>query len=273
MQQLSKTKKGVLTQLSTRKMRLKHKLFLVEGRKSVTELARYGSEKFRTEFLVTLPERYPEADKLARDIRRGEGESENDIPVYVAKPQEIREISTLATPPDIIAVCQLPERPSDNEITEAELLPDLYLLLDDVQDPGNLGTIIRTAHWMGIKRIFASYGTVDVFNPKVVQASMGSLGAVDVSYVDLKRLINAHPDIPTVGLMLEGEDIYTSGLPESAFIIMGNEGNGISEDIRKAITFPLTIPPYDPQSHAESLNVAIATAITLSEFRNHVPKA
>ena len=137
-----------------------------------------------------------------------------------------------------------------------------------IQDPGNLGTIMRTAHWFGIDRIYASRDTVDIFNPKTVQSTMGSLGRVEIVYCDLGELMDKNPDMPVYGTLLDGKNIYKATLGEHGFIIMGNEGKGISESLRKRITSPLLIPPYDYSNHSESLNVAIATAVTLSQFRS-----
>ena len=140
-------------------------------------------------------------------------------------------------------------------------------LLDGVQDPGNLGTIIRTADWFGIDTIFASSTTVDVFNPKTVQSTMGSLSRVNVFYTDLTALLASHRDMPSYGTFLNGKDTYKYKTENRGFLIMGNEGNGISDEVRKLVAHPLFIPPYNPDAHGESLNVAIATAIALSNFR------
>ncbi len=264
--ELSKTRIGVLATLGRRKMRNKHGLFLVEGAKSVRDIA--DSEKFaeKINYLVATPESMDSALEIAERIaKRNTGHPE----VFVASQDDMKKISSLSTAPDLLAVCYLPERKSQEEILSSPLSPGLYLLLDDIQDPGNLGTIIRTAHWFGIKHIYASPSTVDIFNPKTIQSSMGSLGSVEVDYIELGELMNANPGIPVVGLLLDGENIFRTDLPASAFIVMGNEGNGISHLLREKITLPLTIPPFDPQDHSESLNVAIATAITLAQFRNN----
>lgn len=145
----------------------------------------------------------------------------------------------------------------------------LKLMLDGIQDPGNLGTIIRIADWFGIDHIYCSDNTVDVLNPKTVQATMGSLARVKIEYCDLEQLLDTMPkDIPIYGTLLNGENIYKTELTNEGIIVMGNEGNGISNKIRKRISKKLLIPSYpENRETAESLNVAIATAIVCSEFR------
>lgn len=247
-------------------MRRKYGLFLVEGRKSVADLVRYCAGRFGIEYLVAAPEGEDSALCLAGELA-DLGISAPEI--FSCSPSEMRDISSLTTAPGLIAVCALPARRSQEEILARPLPDDLYIMLDGVQDPGNLGTIVRTAHWMGVRRIFASPDTTDLFNPKTVQSSMGSLAAVEVEYVDLPALAAANPGIPVAGLLLEGENIYNVDLPSSAFIVMGNEGNGLSDAMRAAVDIALTIPPYDSADHSESLNVAVATAITLSQFRQN----
>lgn len=146
---------------------------------------------------------------------------------------------------------------------------ELKLMLDGVQDPGNLGTIIRIADWFGIDHIYCSRETADVFNPKVVQATMGSLARVKVEYIDLTTLLDSLPeDYPVYGTLLDGNNIYKEKLENHGIIIMGNEGNGISEAIRQRVNHRLLIPSYPAdRPTAESLNVAIATAIVVNEFR------
>ena len=149
----------------------------------------------------------------------------------------------------------------------ATIQDQLVLALDGVQDPGNLGTIIRIADWFGISDIFCSADTADVWNPKVIQATMGSIARVRITYTDLVALIK-EAQVPVYGTLLDGDNIYQQTLSQNGIIVMGNEGNGISPEIRQLITNKLLIPDFNTgDSHAESLNVAIATAITCSEFR------
>lgn len=177
--------------------------------------------------------------------------------------EAIKKISTLENLPDVVAVYKIPER----EATLTPLPKDrFYLVLDGVQDPGNLGTIIRTAHWFGVNRIFCSRNTVDVYNPKVVMSTMGSIAKVDVTYCDLKELFEINGDLPVYGLLLEGENLFEVQCPAPGIIVMGSEGHGPSDETRLHITKAFTIPPAHTDDHPDSLNVAIATAVTLSQL-------
>lgn len=190
-----------------------------------------------------------------------------------ATPLEIEQMSNLRTPQGVIGVFRKPNnRSSEFEISTSN--GPLFLALDGVQDPGNLGTIIRTCDWFGIHDIICSHDTADCYNPKVVQATMGALARVRVHYLDdlthiLSRLQAA--GYPIYGTLLDGQSIYqTNAIPDKSkgVIVMGNEGNGISQTVREIITHPLLIPPYPTNENtSESLNVGIATAIILAEFR------
>lgn len=181
---------------------------------------------------------------------------------------EMARLSFLRTPTPVLAVAEIP-------LAAKSAADGLCLVLDDVQDPGNVGTIIRLADWFGIRNIYCTRGTADCWNPKVVQATMGAILRVGVHYLSSASLVSLLSDadkknVPVYGTFLEGENIYRCDLaPDSGFIVMGNEGRGISPEIGALVTRKLFIPPYpavsDPSS--ESLNVATATAITLSEFR------
>jgi len=177
---------------------------------------------------------------------------------------ELRRLSFLQHPQQVLAVFRLPD---EANLEKTVPLDKLTLMLDGVQDPGNLGTIIRIADWFGIDAVICSPETADAYNPKVVQATMGSLGRVNVIYAPLRPLLTSLPDdMPIYGTLLDGKDIYKSELSSNGIIIMGNEGNGISADIRQLVTRPLLIPRFRQGESAESLNVAVATAITCSEF-------
>lgn len=247
--ELSKARQSIYAQLSQRKMRDKHGLFIAEGRKCVED----------TIGLFT-----PEAVVVADGFTVPEEWSCGDV-VFEVTRQQMNKISSLSTSPDVLAVYRVPR--GFYEHVPAPDADKLYLMLDGVRDPGNLGTIIRTAHWFGIDRIYASRDTVDLFNPKTVQSTMGSLGRVEVVYCDLAEVIGANPEMPVYGTLLNGENIYKATLTEHGFIVMGNEGKGISDELRELVNCPLLIPPYFADEHSESLNVAIATAVTLSEFR------
>lgn len=221
----SKAKLSKYALLRHKKYRDKEGLFLIQGTKAVADASPY----------------YEVVDRIV-------------------DPDEIRKISTLDNLPEIVAVCRIPE-------TESRLKADresFSLVLDGVQDPGNLGTIIRTAHWFGIRKIYCSRTTVDVYNPKVVMATMGSIAKVKVVYCDLTELFDSNANIPVYGLLLEGENIFTAKNLEPGFIVMGSEGHGLMNTTESRITKALTIPAANPVERPDSLNVAIATAITLS---------
>ena len=251
MKELSKTKLSVYSSLGSRKHRSRQGLFIVEGEKSVADTLPY----YDLEALVVRFDFEPKMFGLS------------DLPeerLYSTNAAGMDKLSSLSTSSPVAAVYKLPK---DKENEFADLPDDLYLMLDGIQDPGNLGTIVRTAHWFGIKKIFASKDTVDIYNPKTIQSTMGSLAKVEVVYCSLEDVIESNKNLPVYGLLLDGEDIYKAKLGNSGFIVMGNEGKGISESLRGLVTDRLLIPPYDSSDHSESLNVAIATGITLAAFR------
>lgn len=249
--EISKSKISLFSSLSTKKMRQKHRLFIVEGEKSVVDSI--GS--FDVVWICATTEWIGKHDKLIIQF---------EDKIYEVSESEMRKISSLHTAPEVLAILRLPEQNTEIEINQNEL----YLMLDGIQDPGNMGTIIRTADWFGINTIIASPTCVDIYNTKCIQSTMGSLARVNVVYKCLSEVIDSQPDMPVYGTLLTGKNIYHTKLGNNGFIIFGNEGNGISEELRGKITTPLLIPPYNPHSHAESLNVASAVAVTLSIFRN-----
>lgn len=251
--EISKTKASLLATLSSKKMRKKYGLFLAEGSKCVLDTL--GA--FNLENLVATP-KWLESNKLFDLV--------SPSSILTASEEVLKKISSLSTPPEVIAVFHLPEE-SEQKLS-LKLNPDsLYLMLDGIQDPGNLGTIIRTADWFGFNEVFCSKDTVDIFNPKAIQATMGSLKRVKVIYSDLVQLIESTEFSHIYGTMLEGDSLFSKKLSKSGVIVMGNEGKGLSEDIKKIITDALFIPPTRHEAHGESLNVAIATAITIAQFR------
>ncbi|MDB5137742.1 MAG: methyltransferase [Mucilaginibacter sp.] len=171
----------------------------------------------------------------------------------------MEKISSLKTPQEVVAQLKIPEWPSLNY---AELHGKFSLVLDSIQDPGNMGTIIRIADWFGINHIICSDDTVDAYNPKVVQACMGSLARVKVSYTSLINFLSGIK-MPAFGAMLNGDNIYNTNFGREGLIVMGNEGNGLSHEVQKLISKAVTIPRV---GKAESLNVAIATALFCSEI-------
>lgn len=180
--------------------------------------------------------------------------------------EELKKVSFLQHPQQVLAVFKQATS-GDYSINTSEL----SLALDGVQDPGNLGTIIRIADWFGITHIYCSQDTADVYNPKVVQATMGSIARVKVEYGDLLGLVESLPaDIPVYGTLLDGDNIYQQKLENRGLIVMGNEGKGISPALAKKVNHKLLIPNFpEGRATADSLNVAIATAITCSEFRRN----
>jgi TrmH family RNA methyltransferase len=190
--------------------------------------------------------------------------------VYIATNEDISKMSSMRTPQGIIGVFRQSSYPTQSESPQG-----LCLVLDSIQDPGNMGTIIRTADWFGVKDIYCSPQTVDCYNPKVIQATMGSLGHVRIHYLSLpKWFAQLPPSVPIIGTLLDGKNIYTpNAFPknETCIIIMGNEGKGISDEIKQYITHPVCIPSYAlgsaPMDKPESLNVSIATGIILAKYR------
>ncbi|MEI7980773.1 MAG: type IX secretion system plug protein domain-containing protein [Bacteroidota bacterium] len=210
---------------------------------------------------------------------------QKEIPVYETLPMEMERISALTTPSPVLAVVTIPagERVSwrAGELTNSpthQLTNSLFLALDDIRDPGNLGTIIRIADWFGIKTIFCSEQSVELYNPKVVQATMGSIVRVRVIHCNLAETLAVFSgcSIPVFGAFLEGENLYEQTLPSEGVILIGNESRGISSELEPFVTKKLFIPSYGPADadKAESLNASVATAIICSEFRrNHLPSA
>ena len=187
--------------------------------------------------------------------------------VIEASREELSRASLLKTPQEALAVFRIPQYEAEAEVVRRSLC----LALDGVQDPGNLGTIIRIADWFGIRHIFCSAGTADAFNPKTVQATMGALARVQLHYCDLRELVASLPDVPVFGTFLDGGDLYTQELSANGLIVMGNEGNGISPELAAVVNRRLLIPNY-PQGEetSESLNVAVATAVVCAEFRRRM---
>lgn len=185
----------------------------------------------------------------------------------VVSSSQIERMSMLKTPTEVIAVYEMP----DYDVDLSETVRNLNLALDNVQDPGNLGTIIRIADWFGINDIYCSVDTVDVYNPKVVQATMGAISRVRVHYCDLPGLFGTLKDVPVFGTFLDGDSIYEEKLGSNGFIVMGNEGKGISPEVEKYVGKRLLIPSYPVGVvTSESLNVGMATAIVVSEFRRRM---
>jgi TrmH family RNA methyltransferase len=258
---LSKARISFIKNLHQKKYRKEHGLFVAEGAKVVQELVNSNivvRQLFFTEaFRNQQPELLSAAGRLTECVQ------------VTAK--ELMQVTALTTPQDVMAVAVIPEAQVDIKVAGKELV----LMLDDVSDPGNLGTIIRVADWFGIKNIVCSANTVDAYNPKVVQATMGSLFRVNICYVDLESLLKenaATSKAPVYGALLQGENIYTASLHNYGFILLGNESTGIDKKLQSFISTSLTIPPGSKNnlSHPDSLNVAVSAAIICSEFNRRV---
>ena len=238
---LSKNQIRLITSLQQKKQRFVHQLFFAEGIKVIQELLNSNFE------LVHLYSTQSDFEDVS-----------NDKHTLISE-NELKKISALATPNTCLSVFKIPV---DKEIIESGLI----LALDSVRDPGNLGTILRLCDWFGVNQIVCSKDAVDIYNPKVVQATMGSIARVNVNYVDLENFIG-QTKLPVFGTFMQGSIIYKTDLPQEGIIVMGNEANGISPELEKIIKNRLTIPRFGSLQQTESLNVATATAIVLSEFR------
>jgi TrmH family RNA methyltransferase len=252
---LSKNQIKFIRQLETKKFRKREGLFVAEGPKVVGDLMR----RYRPTAIYATKEWSLLATKGTQEFSI----FNSQFSINIISDDELRRISFLQHPQQVLALFPIPPTPST-----AAANSSLSLALDGVQDPGNLGTIIRIADWFGIDTIYCSEDTADAFSPKVVQATMGSLAHVHIIYTDLLQLFEAlPPSYPVYGTLLDGDDIYQQPLTPHGIIVMGNEGNGISEAVRQKVNRRLLIPSFNAGDRAESLNVAIATAITCSEFR------
>ena len=236
---LSKNHLKLITSLHQKKYRLKHKMFVVEGVKVVNEFLKSSFELYLLFSVDSTHKNRKETIQISE--------------------QELKRISRLSNPNKILAIFYIPEQFS--------LSPKgLTLALDSINDPGNLGTIIRLCDWFGVQHLICSKDTVDCFNAKVVQASMGSLTRVKIQYVDLVSFLE-ETKLPVFIADMDGESMYEYELPKEAVLVMGNEANGISKTIREISKNILSIPRFGDLQQTESLNVATATAILLSEFR------
>jgi TrmH family RNA methyltransferase len=241
---LSKQQISFVRSLHQKKFRQMYGKFLVEGDKPVRELLSSGF-KVHTVFAV---DSWP----LAVHIKKAN--------LITVSEEELRKISTLENPKEVVAVVEIPNYQSfriDND------LQGLTIVCDNLNDPGNAGTIIRIADWFGIKQVFFSENSVDIYNPKVVNAAKGSLFRVNCIYTNLRQLFAANSSVPVYGTVLDGQNIYEADLPTKAFILIGNEANGIGEDLFPFMTHHISIPKF---GKAESLNAGVATGIVVSEF-------
>ncbi len=247
---------SAIKSLQDKKYRQKTGLFLVEGEKSVVETL---NSDFEIKTLLVTKYFYTKYSKLIKDKK-------NDC--EIVEPGEIEKTGTLESNDSALAIVQQKKTETldlngqtDDKIGENEIV----LALDNIRDPGNFGTIIRIADWYGIKRIFASIGTVDFYNPKVITATKGSFTRINVYYVDLKNYLEKSK-VPILGAFMAGENAHKFNFPKNGILVMGNESNGITPEVEKLIKQKITIPSF---GQTESLNVAIATAVLLDNWKRN----
>ncbi|MDQ0638196.1 TrmH family RNA methyltransferase [Pedobacter sp. W3I1] len=242
---LSKSQISFIKSLHQKKYRKEHGLFIVEGIKSIKE---FFQSSYQIHTIFYNSEQYNLLPKLPANIN-----------LFEVKNAELDKISTLQTPQGFLALVHIPK---NKALVLNELKNQFTLVLDGVQDPGNMGTIIRTADWFGFKDIICSADCVEIFNPKTVQATMGSLARVNIYEADLPVFLEKNT-IPVFGALLDGESIYKTQWGTEGLVVLGNEGKGISAEVIKKINKPVTIPRI---GEAESLNVAVSAAIFCAEL-------
>ncbi|MBK5210236.1 MAG: RNA methyltransferase [Flavobacteriaceae bacterium] len=237
---LSKSQLKTITSLNQKKYRTAHHLFVAEGTKIVAE---FLNSNFELEQLFCVDNAsYKNLEKVTE-----------------ISETELKKISVLVTPNNVLALFKIPS-------ATASIKSGFIVALDEINDPGNLGAIIRLCDWFGVDQLVCSTNTADCFNQKVVQSSMGSLARVSIIYTVLEDYLQ-QSNLPKYAAMMDGENVYKSNLPENAVLVMGNEANGIRESVLKLITNTISIPRFGALKQTESLNVATATAILLSEFK------
>lgn len=253
---ISKNRLKYVRSLEMKKYRKAEGVFVAEGHKLVGDLL----DVFECKYLAATSE------WLSANAAWVERQRRSGVEVDEVTDEELKRASFQETPQQVLAVFkQLTYEVDVNEVARKQLC----LVLDDVQNPGNLGTIVRLADWFGIEHIFCSKGCADIYNPKTVQATMGGIARVQVHEADLPELLRRlDKDIPVYGTFLDGENIYGRELENRGLIVMGNEGKGVSKEVAAFVTERLYIPNYpEGRETSESLNVAIATAIVCAEFR------
>jgi TrmH family RNA methyltransferase len=236
---VSKSQSKLIRSLNQKKFRLKHGLFVVEGVKNINE---FLNSSLELQLLFSTEDVFSSHSNKTQFISL----------------KELQSISHLSTAQVALAIFKIPA-------TKNASKQNRILVLDGVRDPGNLGTIIRLCDWFNIPNLICSTDTVDCYNPKVVQATMGSLTRIEVVYTDLSLYLS-NTDLPIFGTFMNGTSIYNEQLPKDFVIVMGNEANGVSKEIEKQCDHRISIPQFGNGAPTESLNVATATAITLSEF-------
>lgn len=229
-----------ITALQQKKYRQSEGLFIAEGQKVINELLH---SQFKLQHLYFTDAIFPTINE--------------DQKTQISD-EQLKKISALTSQNNCLAVFAMQDQKPAN-------ISGIVVALDNIRDPGNMGTIIRLCDWFGITQLLCSNGTVDLYNPKVVQATMGSLTRVQVNYVDLPKFLE-NQDVPVFGTFMDGKNIYSQPLPQNAIIVLGNEANGISSEVEAIVAQKLSIPRFGDLQATESLNVASATAIILSEF-------
>jgi TrmH family RNA methyltransferase len=238
---VSKNQIKLITSLQHKKYRTEHQLFIAEGVKVIQELL---ASNFVLEHLF-------ETEAIFEQVSISQK--------TVIKEADMKRITALSSASSCLAIFKIP-------VAAKIDTKGLIVALDDIRDPGNLGTIIRLCDWFGVTQLLCSYETVDVYNPKVIQATMGSITRVNVNYIDLNAFISESTQA-IFGTFMDGKNVYNEKLPKEAVLVLGNEANGISSAIEKSINNRIAIPRFGEIQQTESLNVATATAIFLSEFR------
>lgn len=247
---LSKNKLKFFSSFASKKVRIEHGLFIVEGNKMIDELL---VSQYKIHSIVARSEWIEEHSNILANVD-----------VHEASAKDLETISLLKSPQDSWALVHESYNENPLPLEQSELV----IALDTIQDPGNLGTIIRLADWFGVRQVWCSSETVDVYNPKVVQASMGSVFRVHVLYTNLSTLLAQHTHIPIYAADLQGTSVYDLQLSNPAILVMGNEGNGLSQEILPFVSKFVHIPTFSSHTHKpESLNVSVATAILCSEFK------
>jgi len=250
---ISKNTIKLIKSLAYKKYRTREQLFLVEGDKLVAEVLQ--SEIEIKELIFTSNYRYVQ-ESLTKNVER----------ISEVDAKELKQASLLTNPQNSLAICRIPK----TSALPSKLSDTLSLYLDGIQDPGNLGTIIRICDWFGIQDIFCSPDTVDQYNPKVIQASMGSFNRVNMFKCDFTtvKTLAQNSETKVFGAFMDGKNIYSETLPKNTLLVMGNEGNGISKEVEELIDVRISIPNLSTNSiKAESLNVSVATSIICSEFK------
>ncbi|MDO8369033.1 MAG: RNA methyltransferase [Saprospiraceae bacterium] len=240
-----------LRSLVVKKYRQQHGHFLVEGDKMVTELLQQTRIGVSALFAID-----PWIEKNARFLRPF---SDKVNPVTEA---ELAKISALTTPNQVLAVAETPIEPCNHQAATT----DICFFLDGIQDPGNMGSILRVADWFGLPAVYCAPDCVDIYSPKVVQASMGAIFRVPSWEIELPDLLNATPQIPVYGAVMHGENVFEATLPTSGLLVIGNEGRGLSQQAEHLLTHRISIPRH-PLGRAESLNAAVAAGILAAAFR------